>query len=81
MTPPDPTLDIRARYEALIQEAMPFARLEVAFLKQQGDNLSDEGAWVRNIAAAYASFALMRGQSIEQVALRHLQPVTKDIAA
>jgi hypothetical protein len=60
----------RETYEALIAEAMPYARAEVAAMKDRGDNLSNEPSWLRNIAASYASTAMIRGETIAQVAAR-----------
>jgi hypothetical protein len=69
------------RYRALFDEALPFARLHLAFDKQDGRYIPDEDGWVKNIQAAYASTAILRGETIVQVAARHLQPATARVAA
>jgi hypothetical protein len=69
------------RYRALFDEARPYALLHLAFDKQAGRHISDEDGWVKNIQAAYASTAILRGESIVEVAARHLQPATARAAA
>jgi hypothetical protein len=68
-------------YRALFDEALPFARLHLAFDRQDGRHIGDEEGWVKNIQAAYASTAILRGETIVQVAARHLQPTTASAAA
>ncbi len=69
------------RYMALFDEALPFARLHLAFDRQDGRHISDEAGWVKNIQSAYASTAILRGETIVEVASRHLQPATASFAA
>lgn len=69
-------------YRALFNDAAPFARLEVAFLIQQGKIREvDSDNYERQIRHAYASTARLRGETVEQTAMRHLQPVPARKAA
>jgi hypothetical protein len=68
-------------YRALFDEALPFARLLMAFDIQAGRNISDEEAYLKEIQACFASTAILRGESIVEVAARHLQPATARAAA
>ncbi len=69
------------RYRALFDEALPFARLHLAFDRQDGRHIGDEDGWVRNIQAAYASSAILRGETVVEVAARHLRPAVASVAA
>lgn len=65
-------------YRALFNDAAPYARLEVAFLVKHGTiRAVDADNYERQLRHAYASTARLRGESLEQVAMRHLQPVGK----
>jgi hypothetical protein len=69
------------RYRALFDEALPFARLHLAFDRQDGRHINDERIWVKNIQAAYTSTAILRGETIVEVAARHLRPAAASVAA
>ena len=69
------------RYRALFDEALPFAQLHLAFDRQDGRLAGDEDVWVKSIQAAYASTAMLRGETIVEVAARHLQPTASSVAA
>jgi hypothetical protein len=69
------------KYRALFDEALPFARLLMAFDIQAGRNISDPEGWVKNIQAGFASTAILRGETIVEVAARHLAPARSEVAA
>lgn len=56
-------------YRRLMAEAMPFARIELAWAKQR-QHVSNEPGYLRNAAAAFASTAMIRGQTIEETVAR-----------
>jgi hypothetical protein len=69
------------KYMALFAEALPYARLHLALDRQDGRHITDEDGWVNNIQAAYASTAILRSESIVEVAARHLRPANASVAA
>jgi exonuclease V gamma subunit len=56
-------------YRRLLAEALPFARVELAWMKQR-QHVTDEPGMLRNIQAAFASTAMVRGQTIEETIAR-----------
>ena len=75
-TPPNATLHGSAllaerteTYRRLLAEALPFARVELAWMKQR-QHVSDEPGMLRNIQAAFASTAMIRGETIEETVAR-----------
>ena len=56
-------------YRRLLAEALPFARVELAWMKQRR-HVSNEPGMLRNIQAAFASTAMIRGESIEDTIAR-----------
>ena len=65
-----PLLAERAEtYRRLLAEALPFARVELAWMKQR-QHVTDEPGMLRNIQAAFASTAMVRGQTIEETIAR-----------
>jgi exonuclease V gamma subunit len=67
-------------YRRLLVEALPFARVELAWMKQRRA-ITDEPGMLRNIQAAFASTAMIRGQSIEETIARLWKPLNKERAA
>ena len=56
-------------YRRLMAEALPFARVELAWMKQR-QHVANERGMLRNVQAAFASTAMMRGESIEETVAR-----------
>jgi exonuclease V gamma subunit len=56
-------------YRRLLAEALPFARVELAWMRQRR-SISDEPGMLRNIQAAFASTAMIRGEPIEATIAR-----------
>ena len=56
-------------YRRLLAKALPFARVELAWMKQR-QHVSDEAGMLRNIQAAFASTAMVRGETMEETIAR-----------
>jgi hypothetical protein len=56
-------------YRRLMAEALPFARVELAWMKQR-QHVTNERGMLGNIQAAFASTAMMRGEAIEETIAR-----------
>ena len=56
-------------YRRLLGDALPFARVELAWMKQR-QHVTNEPGMLRNIQAAFASTAMIRGETIEQTIAR-----------
>lgn len=69
-----------ADYRRLLDQALPFARVELAWMKQR-QNVTDEPGMLRNIQAAFASTAMVRGEGIEETIARLWAPLNREKAA
>ena len=58
-----------ATYSRLMADALPFARVELAWMKQR-QHVADETGMLRNVQAAFASTAMLRGETIEATVAR-----------
>ena len=56
-------------YRRLLAEALPFAKVELAWMRQR-QHVANAPGMVRNIQAAFASTAMMRGETIDQTVAR-----------
>jgi hypothetical protein len=71
-TAPNSTLYVETAYERLRREARPYAEADVAAREHPARfNAADIEHAIQGEQAAYASTAVTRGETIEQVAARH----------